>query len=222
MPSVRTVGTQDRICWFKKEAPGEGASWVEARLGFFLVVLFVGFGSFVFGDFLDFGVGGWGGRSGWLSWLGWLSVSYRSGDSVTFGSESGVALDEDDDTFDEAPDAATHDSDVREEHEEAEEEAHEWDFGGEGDHDGGKHDKNEATTGQSDVDEAFLFLAEVPVVGAESTEEDTEETSGDGGFDAGRDGVLEGRVVQRVGAGSVSVWGGIWIGVWVHKISLVI
>lgn len=157
-----------------------------------------------------------------MSWLGWLSVSDRSGDSVTFGSESGVALDEDDDTFDEAPDAATHDSDVREEHEEAEEEAHEWDFGGEGDHDGGKHDKNEAATGQSDVDEAFLFLAEVPVVGAESTEEDTEETSGDGRFDAGRDGVLEGRVVQRVGAGSVSVWGGIWIGVWVHKISLVI
>lgn len=222
MPGVRTVGTQDRICWFKKEAPGEGASWIEARLGFFLVVLFVGFGSFVFGNFFDFGVGGWGGRSGWLSWLDWLSVSDRSGDSVAFGSEGGVTLDEDDDTFDEAPDAATHDSDVREEHEEAEEEAHEWDFGGEGDHDGGKHDKNEATTGQSDVDEAFLFLAEVPVVGAESTEEDTEETSGDGGFDAGRDGVLEGGVVQRVGAGSVSVWGGIWIGVWVHKISLVI
>ena len=189
------------------------------RLGFFFVVFlsFFSFG-FVFDDFV-FGVfGGW---SGWLSRLDWLSVSDRSGDGVAFSGESGVTLDKNDDAFDEAPDTATHDSDVREEHQEAEEEAQEWDFGGQSNHDGGKHDEKEATTGQSDVDDAFLFLAEIPVVSAEGTEEDAEQTGGDGRFDAGRDGVLESRVVEWVIAGWGCVWRRVWI-VLVHKISLVI
>lgn len=137
----------------------------------------------------------------WLSWLSrldWLGVSDRSGDSVTLGGESGVTLDEDDNTLDEAPDAAAHDGDVGDKHQEAKEEAQEWDFGGQSNHDGRKHDKNEATAGQSDVDEAFLFLAEIPVVGTEGTEEDAEQAGGNGRFDAGWDGVLEGGVIEWV------------------------
>ncbi len=176
-------------------------------LGLLFVGLFVvGFG-FFFGDFV-FGVfSGWSGRSGWLG------VSNRSGNSVAFGGEGGVALNEDDDTFDEAPDAATHDSNVREEHEEAKEEAHEWNLGGQGDHDSGKHDQEEATASQSDVDDAFFVFAKIPVVGTESTEENAKKASGDGRFDAGRDGVLE----SWVPCWLVSVWRGVWV----HKISLV-
>lgn len=107
-------------------------------------------------------------------------------------------MNEENDAFDEAPNTATHDSDVRDEHEEAKEEAQEWDVGSQGNHDGGKHDEEEAATGQSDVDEAFLFLAEIPVMGAESAEEDAKQASGDGRFDASRDGVLEGGVIEWV------------------------
>lgn len=171
----------------------------EGLGGFFVVFFsFFGFFGFVLDDFVFSVFGGWGSWSGWLGRLDWLSVSDRSGDSVTLGSESGVTLDEDDNALDEAPDAAAHDGDVGDKHQEAKEEAQEWNFGGQGNHDGGKHDKNETTTGQSDVDETFLFLTEIPVVGAEGTEEDTEQAGGNGRFDAGWDGVLEGWVVEGV------------------------
>ncbi len=62
-----------------------------------------------------------------------------------------------------------------------------------------KHDQEEATASQSDVDDAFFVFAKIPVVGTESTEENTKKTSGDGRFDAGRDGVLESWVPLLVG-----------------------
>lgn len=217
-------------CGQKKRLRGGASLDCRMRLGFFFVVFlsFFGFG-FGFGDFVFGAFGGWSSRSGWLGGLDWLSISDRSSNSVAFSGEGGVTLDKDDDTFDETPDTATHDGDIGDEHQEAEEEAHEWDFGGQSNHDGGKHDENEATTSQSDMDETFLFLAEIPVVSAESTEEDAEQTGGDRGFDAGRDGVLESRVVEGIIAGWGCVWrrgwirGGGWvrirIGVWilVHK-----
>lgn len=148
-----------------------------------------------------------------MCWLDWLSVSGWRSDGVTLGGEAGVTLDEDNDTFDETPDAAAHDGDVGEENKETEEEAHEWYLGGEGKHDGGNHDKNETAAGEGDMKNAFFVFAEVPVLGAESTEENAEETGSDGGFHAGGDGVLEAVTY----AGSIRVG---WIGVWVHKISL--
>lgn len=174
----------------------------RSGLSFFFVVFlsFFGFG-FWFDDIVFGAFGGWSGRLGclsWLSWLDWLGINDRGGNSVTFGSERSIALNEENDAFDEAPNTATHDSNVRDEHEEAKEEAQEWDVGGQSDHDGGKHDEEEAATGQSDMDEAFLFLTEIPVVGAESAEEDAEQASGDGRFDASWDGVLEGGVVEWV------------------------
>lgn len=134
-----------------------------------------------------------------------LSIGDRSGNGVTLGSKSSVALDEEDDTFDEAPDAATDDGDVGEEHDEAEEEGEERNFGGEGSHDGSEEGEDETAAGEGEVDDAALFVTEIPVVGAEAAEEDAEQTGSDRRFDAGRNGVL------RSG-----VRGG-WVGVWVHK-----
>lgn len=210
------------LCGGVEKETRSGSLLGDSWLGSFLVVFgFFGFGlgfSFgFFGDNLVFGVGGGSSRGGRLS------ISGRSGDGVALGSESGVTLDEDDDTFDEAPDAATHDSDVGDEHEEAEEEAHERDLGGQGDHDGGKDGQKEATTGEGDMHDAFFVFAEVPVVGTEGTEEDAEEAGSDGRFDGGRDAILEEGVRRGL------VWGGarrgvglvgVWCGVWIHKISL--
>lgn len=206
-------------------------------LGFFLVVFFVGLGGFVgfivfvcfvFGNFFHFG-GSSGsssrsGRSSRLGRSGWLGVSDRGGDGIAFGGESGIALDEEDDAFDEAPDTTTHDGDIGEEHEKTEEDTHDRDVGGQSDHDGGKDDKEEAATSQSDVKDAFFVFAEIPVVGAERTEENAKQASDDRRFNAGGHGVLDVEIRGgRSGAGGrVGVWVGILVGVWVHKISLVI
>ena len=103
----------------------------------------------------------------WLNWLSWLSVSGVSSDGITFGSKAGVALDEKYDAFDEAPNTTTHDGDIGEKDEEAEEEAHEWDAGGEGDHGDRDHDDEEAAAGEGDVEDTFFVFAKIPVVGTE-------------------------------------------------------
>ena len=87
-----------------------------------------------------------------------------------------------DDTFDEAPDTVAEKDEIGEGGQEAENGRENRDKHRDSGQSSAEDGKEEATTEEAEMDHAFLAIAEVPVVGAEATEEDAEEAGGDGGF----------------------------------------
>lgn len=153
--------------------------YFEELVGLFIRLFGFGFCGWFFGFFSLFGWG-FGGccRSSW---------SGNGSDGVAFGSKTGIALDEQDDTFNQAPDTVSHHDEVGNSSKETKDGRNKADAtiqSNSGD-DRGKHNNNKATSEQNNVNETLLFVAEVPVVGAELTEEDTEQTGSNGGFDGG-------------------------------------
>ncbi len=123
-----------------------------------------------------------------LCWFfGWSSWSSDGGNSVALGGKTGIALNEKDDTFNEAPDTVAHHDEVSDSSEEAKDGGKEADATVQSDsgNDGRKHDNDKATSEQKNVKKALLFVTEVPVVGAELAEEDTEQAGGDSRFYSG-------------------------------------
>ena len=111
---------------------------------------------------------------GWFSRVGGLGVELLVGDFVAFGIEAGVALGEDDDAFDEAPDGVADKGDVGDDREGAKDDIEEGGVareGAEGDGDDGKED---AADGEADVDSSPFDVAEIPVVCADAAEKNAE------------------------------------------------
>lgn len=153
--------------------------------GFLVVSFFLGFsfgfgwlGSGSFGDLIGsvFSSGlGWLSRLGRLSGLSWvLDVNLRNSDRVALSSEASVTLRKDDDAFDKAPDTVSDDGEVADKSDEANQNTNERDSRSESGKKSAEDSDEEAATKETDVHEAFLGVAKIPVVGAEATKENAE------------------------------------------------
>ena len=150
--------------------------------GFLVVSFFLGFslgfgwlGSGSFGDLVGsvFSSGlSWLSRLGWLSWV--LDVNLRNSDRVALSSEASVTLRKDDDAFDKAPDTVSDDGEVADKSDEANQNTNERDSRSESGKKSAENSDEEAATKETDVHEAFLGVAKIPVVGAEATKENAE------------------------------------------------
>lgn len=161
----RLVGWFGLVSWFSI------VGWCRVGGLFSLVSLFGVSGLLRFVRLL--GVVGMFGVSS-LRNAGGLGVDLSVGDFVTFGIEAGIALGEDDDTLDEAPDTVTNEDDVSDDSEEAEDDVEDGDATREAVEGDGNNGQEEAARGEADVDGSPFGVAEVPVMGAESAEENAE------------------------------------------------
>lgn len=105
---------------------------------------------------------------------GSLSVNLRISNFVTLSIETSVALSEDDDAFDEAPDAVADENDVSDDSQEAEDDVQDGDAARKAVERDGNDSKEEAASGEADVDSAAFRVAKIPIVSTEGSEKNTE------------------------------------------------
>lgn len=150
--------------------------------GFLVVSFFLGFslgfgwlGSGSFGDLVGSILSSGLSRLSRLSGLSWvLDVNLRNSDRVALSSEASVTLRKDDDAFDKAPDTVSDDGEVADKSDEANQNTNERDSRSESGKKSAEDSDEEAATKETDVHEAFLGVAKIPVMGAEATKENAE------------------------------------------------